>query len=36
MKKCYTVKGQSLQKWLMCVFQATGNIIVGKTMEYKG
>ena len=36
MKKCYTVKGQSFGNGLMCIFQAIGNILTGKEMEYKG
>ena len=34
--KCYTVKDESLENGLSCLFQATGIILIAKEIEYKG
>ena len=33
MEKCYTLKGQSLQNGLSCMFQAIGNILNSKQKQ---
>jgi len=33
MEKCYTVKGQSLDNRLSCIFQTIGNTLVEKATE---
>ena len=33
MEKCYTFKGQSLEKGLSCIFQAIGNILLQKVHD---
>ena len=30
MNKCYTIKGQRLENWLVCIFQTIGNILLEK------
>ena len=35
MEKCYTLKGQSLENGLSCMFQAIGNVLKAKAIEYK-
>lgn len=36
MEKCYTVKDESLENGLSCLFQAMGIILIAKAIEYKG
>ena len=33
MNKCYTIKGQRLENWLVCVFQTIGNILLEKVED---
>lgn len=33
MDECYTLKGQSLDKGLSCIFQALGNILNSKEKQ---
>ena len=30
MNKCYTIKDQRLENWLVCIFQTIGNILLEK------
>ena len=34
-EECYTLKGQSLENGLPCIFHARGSILIAKVIEHK-